>query len=134
MLTEYFVANSIYEELTRSIKYKDFPIKFVWQAKPNMWTPRVRDALNPEAIGKMVTIHPTAGDLFYLQLLLKNRTGTISFDKLKTVEGIDHEDFKSACICLGLCEDDSQWIDCLNEAKEIVLARTVRKLFCSRYL
>ena len=77
MLTEYFVANSIYEELVQSLKYEDFPIKFVWQAKPNMWTPRVRDALNPEAIGKMVTIHPTVGDIFYLRLLLKNRTGAI---------------------------------------------------------
>ena len=45
------------------------------------------------------------------------------------MEGINHEDFKSACICLGLCEDDSQWIDCLNKAKEIALARTIRKLF-----
>ena len=74
----------------QSLKYEDFPIKFVWQANDKVLTPRVREALNPEAIDKMVTIYSTAGDLFYLRLLLKNRTGAISFDKLKTVEGINH--------------------------------------------
>ena len=29
ILTEYFVANSVYEELAQSLKYEDFPIKFV---------------------------------------------------------------------------------------------------------
>ena len=131
MLTEYFVANSIYGELAQSLKYEDFPIKFVWQQGSKMWTPRVRGTLNPEAIGNMVTIHPTAGDIFYLRVLLKNRSGAVTFDDLKTVEGINHEDFKSACISLGLCEDDSEWINCMNEAKEIAHPWAIRKLFCS---
>ena len=67
----------------------------------------------------MVSIHPTSGDIFYLRLLLKNRAGATSFDDLRTVEGFFHDNFESACIVLDLCEDDSQWIDCLNEAKDI---------------
>ena len=39
-------------------------------------------------------------------------------------------DFKSAYIKLELCEDDSQWIDCLNKATQILISQTIRKLFC----
>ena len=42
-----------------------------------------------------------------------------------------YEDFKSAHIKLELCEDDSQWIDCLNEATRILIPKTICKLFCA---
>ena len=71
-LTEYFVANTIYGELAQSLKYEDFPIKFVWNTEHKIWTPRQRVTQDPEALGRMISLHPTSGDIFYLRLLLKN--------------------------------------------------------------
>ena len=63
-------------------------------------------------------------------MLSKNRSGATSFDALKTVE-VFSKDQKSACIVLNLCKDDSQWIDCVNKAKDISVPQTICKLFCN---
>ena len=65
MLTEYFAANNIYGELTQSLKYEDFPITFVWNDEGKLWTPRQRQASDPEGIGRKVSIHPTSGHLLF---------------------------------------------------------------------
>ena len=79
----------------------------------------------------MISAHPSSGDLFYLRILLKHRAGATSFEDLRTINGAVHQDFKSACIALELCEDDSQWITCLNEAVEISHAYSICCLFCN---
>ena len=131
MLTEYFAANVIYGEAATAIKYEDFPIKFVWQSKEKMWTQRCRETVNPEAVGRMVSIHPKAGDAFYMRLLLKNRAGALSYEDLRTIGDVVHPDNKSACIDLDLCESDKQWIDCLGEAVFMSCPRSIRQLFAN---
>ena len=56
--------------------------------------------------------------------------GAVSFQDLRTVNGVVHETFKDACIALRLCEDDNQWRDCLDEAKQYARPRQIRNLFC----
>ena len=114
-MTECFVANVIYGERAQCLKYENFLIKFGWQAEEEIWTPRRRDYVDPATIGRMVSIHPNGGDLFYLHLLLKYRPGAVSFEDVRTIDGFLHEDNKSVYIALELCDDDSQWINCLNE-------------------
>ena len=131
MLTEYFTANTIYGDQACSLKYEDFPIRFVWKEDERMWTPRVRETSGPEAVGRMVSIHPTSGDIFYLRMLLKNRAGAISFEDLQTIDGVLSTTNKAACVALGLCDDDSEWIDCLTEAVQLAVPRHIRILFCT---
>lgn len=82
-------------------------------------------------LGRIVSISPNQGDLFYLRMLLKNRAGATSFEDLRTVEGEMYPDFKGACIALGLCEDDSQWIEAMNEAVDIATPFVIRQLFAN---
>ena len=56
--------------------------------------------------------------------------GAVSFQDLRTVNGVVHETFKDACIALRLCKDDNQWRDCLDEAKQYARPRQIRNLFC----
>ena len=77
----------------------------------------------------MVSILPNSEDKFYLQLLLEHRACTLSFDNLRTVDGIWHEGNKHACIALNLCDDDSKWINCLNKAMEFFHPKSIRNLF-----
>ena len=83
----------------------------------------------PEAVGRMVSIHPKSGDTFYLRLLLKNRSGALSYEDLRTIEDVEHPDNKSACIALNLCESDKQWVDCLKEAVFMSVPHSIRQLF-----
>ena len=41
-----------------------------------------------------------------------------------------HKTFKNACVALRLCEDDTQWKDCLDEARHYARPRHIRHLFC----
>ena len=64
----------------------------------------------------MVSVHPLAGngELFYLQTLLKNVPGAISFEDLQTVHGVIHPTYQVACVELGFFEDDQIWIKSLE--------------------
>lgn len=67
-----------------------------------------------------------------MRLLLKHRLGPTSFEDLRTVEGELYPDFKGACIAMGLCDDDSQWIQAMEEAVQISHAFVIRELmFCN---
>jgi len=96
MLTAYFEKNAEDNDegrLARSLPYESFGTKFTWDSTKKFWGLRVRGY----AVARMVTIHPSCGDKFYLHLLLKHKKGATSFDDLKTVDGVCHETFKGKC-------------------------------------
>ncbi|CAG8716601.1 14323_t:CDS:2, partial [Gigaspora rosea] len=72
---------------------------------------------------------PSAGEHYYLRLLFTVVRGPQLFDHLKTVNNIQHPTFKSACIALGLLEDNGEWKHCLREASIIRSGSQMRELF-----
>jgi hypothetical protein len=48
--------------------------------------------------------------------LLTKVKGAVSFEALRTINGVVHDTFKSACIALGLYDSDDEWNACLEEA------------------
>ncbi|KIL54493.1 hypothetical protein M378DRAFT_1055673 [Amanita muscaria Koide BX008] len=134
-LTAFFKANAAEEDgerhrgrrvrIARSLLYQEFPQRFVW--KDRKWTLRKKGF----AIGRMFNVHPKAGDLFYLRTLLTAVRGPTSFRDLRTVNGIEHHDFKSACNAMGLLEDDGEWRQCLQEASLMQLGKQLRSLFAT---
>lgn len=68
-LTGWFKANlepDLINAGANDLLYQDFPKKFVWVAKTHKW--KIRQS--GRAIGRMYTIPPTAGECFFLRLLL----------------------------------------------------------------
>ena len=106
--------------------YQNFPSKMVWNNKQHIWTQRKDERF---AIGRMYYVHPSADERFYLRLLLTCVKGATSFEHLRTFEGIEHPTFKDACIARGLLEDDSEWHQCLDEAKDMQMGGQLRRLF-----
>ena len=113
-LIGFFEANAcpIRQELARTLTYEQFPNKFTWNSKQKLWSERKQGY----SVGRIINIHPKNSEEFHLRMLLKHRKGVTSFDNIRTVEGIVHPTYKSACIALNLCEDDNNWICCLTEA------------------
>ncbi|GBM32468.1 hypothetical protein AVEN_136044-1 [Araneus ventricosus] len=68
---------------------------------------------------------------YYLRLLLLRKLGTISFDDLKTVDGIVCNTFQQACKMQGLLEGDQHWCDTLNEAIQTRAPFQLRLLFAT---
>jgi hypothetical protein len=135
-LTEYFAANLAAERRVeqgqplefdcRQLLYQEFPTRMTWDIKNRAW--KIRKA-RFTTIGRMVYVSPVAGERFYLRLLLTAIRGSTSFQNLRTIDGIVHPDFKSACVALGLLASDDEWHQCLREAATYQTGDQLRHLF-----
>ena len=84
-----------------------------------------------DTIGRVHSVNPIAGDVFYLRLLLHNDhcKGKTSFEDLRTVNGEVCDSFQEACTKLGLLQDDNEWHQVLTEANYIRSTKAVRELY-----
>ena len=64
-LTKFFDFNMKFPDV--DTKYVDFPKKFTWDSKNKEWKIRKRCL---DTIGRVHSMNPLAGDVFYLRLLL----------------------------------------------------------------
>ena len=127
-LTAWFQWNETCEEDERH-PYYDMPMHCVWNKQAKMWTKRIR---GKGSVGRVYTISPTSGELFYLRLLLHNPTsiGATSFKDLKTTpDGVEHETFRAACAALGIIGDDNEWDLALRDAVADAMPNQIRQLF-----
>ena len=83
-LTAFFDACRIYPDLTHNLLYPDFPTKFRWDPKSKVWHPRRN---NHETIGRVTFCPPSAGERYYLRMLLYSVRGPTSFEMLKQYNG-----------------------------------------------
>jgi len=56
------------------------------------------------------------GEIYHLRLLLPKLYGATCFEDIRTIHGSLRPKFKSACMALGLLDDDGAWHAILNEA------------------
>jgi hypothetical protein len=123
-LTEYFQANIDYP-LTRVVTYMDFPSVFTWTNGTKKWTIRQRGC----CVGRLYFVSPSASERYFWRTLLTKVKGVVSFEALRTVNGVVHDTFKSACIALGLYDLDDEWNACLEEAVGMQTGAQLRSLF-----
>ena len=123
-LTEWFKANTDFR-VARDCFYQDFPQKFVWNKSKKGWTPRKKDF----AIGRMMAVHPSSGERFYLRLLLTVVKGAKEWKDLRMFNGVEYPTYKEACRARGMLEDDGEWDQCLLEAGELQTGYQLRALF-----
>lgn len=148
-LTEYFTYNDTYPDCRcpasrletdgcgchRTCKYQDFPERFRFDKKEKQWVPRQRDT---GTIGRLVALHPSKGDVFYLRMLLcqEHCVGARSYDHLRTVTLPDGQrrlldSYQAVCAHLGLLSDDAEWEAALADAAHTQMPAAIRALFVS---
>lgn len=101
--------------------YHDFPAIATWQRDRKAWTDRKQGGA---PVGRMYFVHPSAGERYYLRILLHHVPGVVSWEDLRTTnrgtaQAVVHPTFKAACIARGLLEDDNEWHVCLSEAAQV---------------
>ncbi|XP_071713690.1 uncharacterized protein [Rutidosis leptorrhynchoides] len=125
MFLEWMKCNQINEE-ARQLTYVEFPTKFVWNKQTRVWTLRKKFT---GSIGRIHHVSPSAGDLFYLRILLNKVKGPTSYQDIRTVDGKVCSTFKDACYEMGLLDDDQEYIDGIKEASAWESGNFVRSLF-----
>ncbi|GJY86884.1 DNA helicase [Tanacetum coccineum] len=125
-LTDWFEYNKFNTD-GRHLTYLDFPKYFVWYADSKVWSPRRR--ASQRSIGRLAHVHPSAGELFYLRILLCHQKGCKSFEDIRTVNDRVYLTFRDACEALGLLGDDKEWDTALMEACFSSTPTELRNLF-----
>ncbi|PWA91073.1 hypothetical protein CTI12_AA092750 [Artemisia annua] len=75
-LTEWFTYNRLHTDGWH-LTYLDFPSEYVWCDDSKEWKRRKKKTLS--SIGRLVYVHPVAGELFYFRMLLSHQKGCRSF-------------------------------------------------------
>ncbi|OMO49584.1 DNA helicase PIF1, ATP-dependent [Corchorus capsularis] len=90
-----------------------------------VWRPRQQG----RSVGRMISVHPTSGQLYYLRLLLNVVRGATCFEDIRTVNGVLYPTFQRACEVLGLLGDDKEWNEAMLQASEWATSGQLRLLF-----
>jgi PIF1-like helicase len=128
-LTAFFEACAKYPDLTANLLYPDAPSKFVLKTidRKKVWEIRQKG----NAVGRVYFCTPSAGERYYVRMLLYHVPGPTSFEYLKVVDGIPRETFQEACAARGLLETDDEWDWCLTEVAMTDPGSQLRELFVS---
>ena len=114
-LTAYFKLVSL-DSSARTITYVQVPELYTWIRSDRVWRKRKRQL----CVGRVFNVSPSAGELFYLRLLLFTVAGAASFAELRTVDNHVYATYREACAARGLLDDDNEWHWTLNEAQREV--------------
>jgi hypothetical protein len=103
----------------------DMPQEYTFKKKE--WHPLQRGC----SIGRVHTVNPLAGDVFYLRMLLYHDhcRGKTSFEDLKTLDNVVQESYQAVCRELGLLSDDQEWSTVLIEAAGTQMCPQIRALY-----
>ena len=99
MFTEWMHTIEVFED-SRDLIYTEFPTRWVSNAQDKIWIRKKRR----NRISKIMYIHPSSDELYYLRMLLNVMKGARSYDNIKIIDGIVHPTFQSACNVLDLLE------------------------------
>ena len=114
-----------------NISYINLPKKFRYDKPTKQWIRR-KHRSEETVIGRVQSVNPIAGDVFYLRILLHNEhsQGKTSFADLRTLSnGKVCETFQEVCRELGLLKDDMEWKQVLEEISGTTLCKQARELF-----
>jgi hypothetical protein len=110
--------------------YQDAPKIATWDAAKKRWALRRNNRTRP--VGRLYNVMPSAGERYYVRLLLHNVCGPTCWEDLRsTGEGdakVVHPTFMAACLARGLLQDDAEWTRCMEEAR---LAATPHQTRCA---
>ncbi|WP_416879511.1 AAA family ATPase [Litorimonas sp.] len=113
-------------------KYVDMPKRHVFDKNADGETVWMERANNKFSLGRVHSLHPIAGDAFFLRMLLHNDhcRGKESFrDMLEVPGGRVCETYKEVCREIGLLGDDLEWQTALEEQSHTAGCPQLRELF-----
>ncbi|CAN1225238.1 hypothetical protein LINPERPRIM_LOCUS2457 [Linum perenne] len=126
MLTQWFSLNERCPS-ARKYMYDQISNAFVYNDNYKDWFPRKKGF----AVGRIPSVPPAAGDLFYLRILLGKVSGARSIQDLRTFKGVIYRDYQEACRAMGLLATDDEWHSVMSEVNRWGQLAQMRSVFVS---
>jgi hypothetical protein len=98
---------------------------FTWVADQKIWKRRQCGF----KLGRIRYVHPTAGDTFFLRMLLSVVRGAKCYEDVRTYQSVLYPTFRDACQARGLIRDDIEWSTLFDEAILWATSWQLRNLF-----
>jgi hypothetical protein len=110
--------------------YDRFPSIATWDKASRTWHARRGGS---SVVGRVYFVPPSAGEKYYLRMLLHHVPGCTSFEDLRTTptSATPHASYQAACDARGLLATDSQRERCLAEAVSYQMPYQLRQLFAT---
>jgi hypothetical protein len=112
MLTALFEACTQFPELAATLLYPDCLSKFVWKLKEKKWALRQQGF----TIGRIQFWPPSAGEQYYMRMLLYTVPAPMSWNYLRTFDRILYSTFQAACAARGFWRTTTNGIDALRRS------------------
>lgn len=128
-LTAFFELNLIDTD-AHQFFYSDIPNHYVF--KNSIWEKRsINSHFGGKTIGRIIAVSPRDIERYHLRLILLSVKGneSTSFEALKTFNNVIYLTYKEAARARGLINDSNEWENCLSEAREHMLPKSLRSLF-----
>ena len=137
---EAFFELCLSDSFAQSLYYHEVPEFYIWVKSSKSWKRRVRGGnkvfledgtyvVHSKSIGRLYSVSPRVGELYYLRLLLVSIRGPTSFDYLKSVNGNMLPTFKEACNAQGLLDNDDHLIRAMEELSQTSAPHKLRDFF-----
>ncbi|XP_074318340.1 uncharacterized protein LOC141655147 [Silene latifolia] len=127
MMTAWMATNANQPD-AKTLSYAEFPTKYAW--KEGRWHKRKQG----KCIGRMVYVHPIAGEKYYLRVLLNIVKGAQSYQEIRTLGDVVYPTFKEACYVHGLLNNDKEWYEAMSGANKWAMPSQLRELFVTMIL
>lgn len=128
-LTAWFKANKQYEDFNH-LAYYEYPKFFKYDKKSNSWilrSEKVRGKL--KLIVRSYAVLPKDTERFYLRLVLKHLRGAKNWMDTLTYNQNTFNSYRDVAKEMQLLDDDSIWMDTMNEAILCMTPSKCRKIF-----
>jgi hypothetical protein len=79
-------------------------------------------------------VHPSAGERYYLRMLLLIVKGVESYESLRTYNNNIYATFKEACNARGLLSNDQKWYNAFDKVTRWATSNQLRQLFVTMLL
>ena len=126
------------DSFAATLKYHEVPEYYIWAKREwkrrQIGGPKIPQSdgttiIHSNAIGRIYSMSPKVGDIYYLRLLLITIPGPTSYSSLKTIDGDTVPTFQESCRRRGLLDNDDHIINAMNEIKDTSPARKLREFF-----
>lgn len=123
-----FAKNILYSDVSKYYTF-DKQLKMFKKRKQVTVIDKDNDIRESNNLSRIYTVNPRDRECYFLRLLLINVIGPISFENLRTVDGVLCKSYQEACLKLQLIGDDKEWKYAMTESKLCDSPRKMRQLF-----
>lgn len=111
----------------RLLKYAEVPEQYMWNEKTRTWKPRTQK--KRFQIGRIYPVPLKDTERYALRVLLLNVPGPLSFEDIRTIDGVFFESYIEAALARGLMSRDNPYLLVFKDASELCSPEAFRDLF-----